>query len=127
MTAAMLTQADNAEAACVSDMNSAFARMEAAAIRKTSAHPSASWSVQMTSVRQGLKRLVGTIGFLSAVVLLNALVCADPAAAQEPNTAYGTGALSSNTTGTSNSAFGYFALSSNTTGNKNTAIGDAAL
>jgi len=43
------------------------------------------------------------------------------------NTAYGTNALISNTTGTSNSAFGISALRLNTTGSLNTAIGESAL
>ena len=42
------------------------------------------------------------------------------------NTAYGTSALSNNTTGVANSAFGYFALRLNTTGSDNTAVGYAA-
>src|SRR5215472_7694611 len=89
--------------------------------------------VQMASARQGLKRLVGTIGFVSVAVLLNALVCADPAAAQcgpaggTDNTACGSGALINNTTGGWNSAFGFDALFSNTTGSDNTASGLNAL
>ena len=47
--------------------------------------------------------------------------------AQNYNTAYGTGALASNTTGTDNSAFGANALNQNTSGVSNTACGGAAL
>jgi hypothetical protein len=43
------------------------------------------------------------------------------------NTALGTGALSSNTTGTGDSASGYYALASNSTGFANTASGNYAL
>jgi hypothetical protein len=67
------------------------------------------------------------IGFSLVAVLLNALVCADRASALDPNTAYGTGALSSNTMGANNSAFGFDALFRNAVGIGNTAIGDRAL
>ena len=43
------------------------------------------------------------------------------------NTEFGTGALTSNTSGTYNSAFGFFALHSNTLGSQNTAGGALAL
>jgi hypothetical protein len=43
------------------------------------------------------------------------------------DTALGTGALNSDSTGGGNTALGYFALVSNTTGTQNTAIGDVAL
>jgi hypothetical protein len=43
------------------------------------------------------------------------------------DTALGTGALNSDTTGGGNTALGYFALVSNTTGTQNTAVGDVAL
>ena len=43
------------------------------------------------------------------------------------NTSYGTGALSSNTTGTNNAAFGHYTLNANTTGSYNTAVGGYAL
>jgi len=43
------------------------------------------------------------------------------------DTALGTGALNSDSTGTGNTAFGYFALVANTTGTQNTAFGNAAL
>src|SRR5215472_10364848 len=83
---------------------------------------------KMISARQGLKRLAGTIGFVSVAVLLNALVCSNPAAAQcgasgvgGVNTACGIRALQSNTTGVANNAFGYNALHYNTTGSYNTA------
>ena len=39
------------------------------------------------------------------------------------NSAFGSGALQSNTTGSYNSAFGIFALTANTTGNYNTGVG----
>jgi len=89
--------------------------------------------MQMASAQQGLKRLAGTIGFLSVAVLLNTLVCAKPAAAQcgpgsdDSNTECGTGALANNTFGGGNSAFGFDALHHNTTGNNNTASGLSAL
>jgi hypothetical protein len=47
--------------------------------------------------------------------------------AQANNTAYGSGALQSNTTGNSNSAFGASALQSNTNGTQNSALGASAL
>jgi hypothetical protein len=50
-----------------------------------------------------------------------------PAAWAQSNTAYGTNALISNTTGTDNSAFGVNALQQNMTGYSNTAIGWDAL
>src|SRR5580700_1447769 len=43
------------------------------------------------------------------------------------DTALGTGALNSDSTGAGNTAFGYFALVANTTGTQNTAFGNAAL
>ncbi|MGD0905058.1 MAG: tail fiber domain-containing protein [Terracidiphilus sp.] len=49
------------------------------------------------------------------------------AQAQTNNTAYGSGALQSNTTGNSNSAFGASALQSNTNGTQNSALGASAL
>jgi hypothetical protein len=48
-------------------------------------------------------------------------------ATAQTNTAYGTGALQNNTTGTDNSAFGYNALFTNTKGFWNTAVGSTAL
>jgi hypothetical protein len=45
----------------------------------------------------------------------------------QTNTAYGTGALSNNTTGSQDSAFGVSALGHNTTGSGNTATGWDAL
>ena len=57
-------------------------------------------------------------------VLLSVVGIAD---ARNPNTAYGTGALQNNTTGTDDSAFGFDALFSNTIGVSNTAIGNDAL
>jgi len=50
-----------------------------------------------------------------------------PAAWAQTNTAYGTNALSHNTTGTDDSAFGFNALGQNTTGSGNTATGWLAL
>ena len=55
------------------------------------------------------------------------LLSAVGTAAAQPNTAYGTGALKNNTTGSYNSAFGYDALYFNTTGAINTAIGEYTL
>ena len=88
----------------------------------------------MASAQQGLKRFAGTIGFCLGTVLLHALVCADPAAAQcgaggpyGQNTACGTGALAQNYTGFNNSAFGFRALYTNTAGSANTASGVNAL
>lgn len=49
------------------------------------------------------------------------------ALAQTDNTAYGTGSLGKDTSGSYNSAFGFDALYSNTTASANTAVGDAAL
>ena len=76
-------------------------------------------------------RLVRALGGFLGVVVLGTLICADPAAAQcgssGQNTACGTGALSSNTTGGGDSAFGFNALLSNTTGSFNTASGLSAL
>jgi hypothetical protein len=45
----------------------------------------------------------------------------------QQNTAFGTGALQSNTSGYENSAFGFDALFSNTSGFENTAVGDLVL
>ncbi len=59
--------------------------------------------------------------------LVIAIGCSGTAVAQYGNTAYGTGALASNTTGSNNSAFGLAALSSNTIGSFNTAIGYQAM
>jgi trimeric autotransporter adhesin len=86
----------------------------------------------MTSERR-LTGLARTIGFFSWTVLLGTFVYAGTASAQcgpaagKNNTACGTGALASDTTGIFNSAFGYNALRSNTTGNYNTASGANAL
>ena len=77
----------------------------------------------MVFARQASKGIAKAIGFSFTGILLIALVCVDWAAAQDPNTAYGTGALSHNTTGTDNSAFGFATLFSNTTGGGNTASG----
>jgi hypothetical protein len=71
----------------------------------------------MISIKQVLR------GCALSTVLLSA---AGIAAAQN-NTAYGTGALQNNASGTDGSAFGYDALLSNTTGFWNTAVGDTAL
>jgi Chaperone of endosialidase len=79
----------------------------------------------MASPQQGLKGLAGAIGFFFGALLLSALVGAATAVAQ--NTAFGTGALASNTTGTNDSAFGFNALFSNTSGSFNTAGGSSAL
>lgn len=69
-----------------------------------------------------------SIQFFFAVGVVVALLSAGavlPAGAQ--NTPLGTGALSSNTTGTNDTALGFDALLSNTTGNDNTATGFEAL
>jgi Chaperone of endosialidase len=60
-------------------------------------------------------------------VLIIAVGASGAALAQTGNTAFGTSALFSNTTGSNNSAFGEGALASNTTGNNNTASGFNAL
>lgn len=63
-----------------------------------------------------------------AVLALFALTLGSMAAlAQTDNTAYGTHALYSDTSGSYNAAFGYSALVDNTTGNSNTAIGFGTL
>jgi len=59
--------------------------------------------------------------------LMIAIGCSGTAVAQYGNTALGTGALASNTTGSNNSAFGEDALNSNTIGNFNTASGYQAM
>ena len=79
----------------------------------------------MASPQQGLKGLAGAVGIFFGALLLSMLVGAATAIAQ--NTAFGTGALASNTTGFANSAFGFEALFGNTTGSDNTASGAAAL
>jgi trimeric autotransporter adhesin len=88
----------------------------------------------MNGKQGSLRRWDGMIGFSLVAVLLNMLVCANPAAAQcgsggpsGANTACGTGALANNTTGYNDSAFGVDALQSNTTGYYNTASGVDAL
>jgi hypothetical protein len=58
----------------------------------------------MVFARQVSREIAKAIGFSFAGVLLIALAGAGPAAAQ--NTAYGTGALQSNTTGSDNSDTG---------------------
>ncbi|MGD0905059.1 MAG: tail fiber domain-containing protein [Terracidiphilus sp.] len=65
----------------------------------------------------GLAILVMCLGTLGSVA----------AQAQTENTAYGSGALKSNTTGRSNSAFGQGALQSNLTAAQNSALGASAL
>jgi hypothetical protein len=77
----------------------------------------------MVSPQQGLKGLAGTTGFFLGAFLLSV----GGTAAFAQNTAYGTGALQSNTTGTDASAFGFNALYNNTTGGGNTASGYGAL
>lgn len=62
-----------------------------------------------------------------AFVLVLVLILPKPTRAQTDNTAYGTGALASDTSGTWNSAFGFDALHDNTTGIGNTATGYLAL
>src|SRR6476620_8264119 len=73
---------------------------------------------------------IGVITRRSLVVALISLavVTSTPGArAQNANTAYGTNALRSLTTGSYNSAFGDSALFNNTTGTYNTAVGTSAL
>jgi Chaperone of endosialidase len=85
----------------------------------------------MNGKQRSLRRWDGMIGFSLVAVLLSALVCADPAAAQcgpsGTNTACGSGALASNTSGFYDSAYGFEALFSNTMGFYNTASGAQAL
>jgi hypothetical protein len=73
----------------------------------------------------------GTTGFTgpntSNDILANGVTVGKGASAVATNTALGTAALPSNTTGAQNSASGYAALYSNTTGNANTATGYQAL
>jgi trimeric autotransporter adhesin len=100
---------------------------------------------KMTSVRQRSKGFAGAIGFSVAAVLLNTLVCAGTAAAQ--NTSFGEGALANGGSANgnesafganalydegssgvgANTAVGQDALYSNNGGNDNTATGAAAL
>ncbi len=74
------------------------------------------------------KRTTGSINHPS-LWLLAAAICLCPAAAkaQTGNTATGTAALSSNTSGDYNTADGFYALSENTTGSFNSASGAFAL
>jgi hypothetical protein len=84
---------------------------------------------------QRFKRLTWTIRFSLGAVLLGALAytgtataqCSGPGGPSNVNTACGTGALSSNTSGVNNSAFGFDALFSNIGGLWNTADGSGAL
>jgi hypothetical protein len=66
---------------------------------------------------------------LRAVILAVSLGTLGSIAAlgQTGNTAYGTGALTSNTTGSYNTALGYLPLAQNNTGTANTAVGTDAL
>ena len=59
--------------------------------------------------------------------ILVAMLSAFAQFAYSQNTAYGTGALASDTSGIENTAFGSYALHLNTTANYNTALGTAAL
>ena len=61
------------------------------------------------------------------VVLVLVLMLPKPTRAQTDDTAFGTGALASDTSGFWNSAFGFDALTANTTGTRNTAVGFLAL
>src|SRR5215469_13490387 len=89
----------------------------------------------MAAEQRRLKGLAPALGFFSGVVLLGALACTGTASAQcgptgsvsVKNTACGTAALASVTTGNRDSAFGHYALHSNTTGYSNTATGADAL
>jgi Chaperone of endosialidase len=64
---------------------------------------------------------------LRVCALSTVLLDAAGIAVAQSNTAYGTGALQNNTSGTDNSAFGYNALFTNNTGFWNTAVGATAL
>jgi Chaperone of endosialidase len=89
----------------------------------------------MATEQRRLTGLARTLGFFSGAILLGVYVCNRTALAQcgptgptsAKNTACGTGALISNTTGAGDSAFGYNALDFNTTGGDNTASGVEAL
>jgi hypothetical protein len=74
-----------------------------------------------------MQRRITMVGLSFSAVLVITLSVAYTARADNFNTAFGTGALSSNTTGTHNSAFGFSALFSNTTGFANTASGFESL
>src|SRR5690349_3773230 len=86
----------------------------------------------MNRKKQQLLR-VCALGFFLGAVGLSPLMLTGTASAQcspapsTKNTACGTGALISNTTGINDSAFGYFALHLNTAGYQNTASGSGAL
>jgi Chaperone of endosialidase len=88
---------------------------------------------KMVSAQPRLKAFVEMIGFALIAVLLGALVRTGTASAQcgpaagIDNTACGSGALHSNTTGGENTASGVAALFGNTRGNNNTASGVGAL
>jgi hypothetical protein len=90
---------------------------------------------KMASERRRLRRLARVIGFFSGAVLLGAFMCTGTASAQcgptgpisVKNTACGTAALASVTTGKSDSAFGHYTLNLNTKGSYNTATGADAL
>jgi hypothetical protein len=89
----------------------------------------------MASKRGRLKGLTRAIGFFSGTVLLGAFMCAGTASAQcgptgsvnAKNTACGTNALVSVTSGKSDTAFGHYALDLTTFGSYNTATGADAL
>lgn len=77
----------------------------------------------LTSTR---KTMLHSVSFFLAISL-TMLSFGSGSAAWAQNTAYGTDALSHNTTGTDDSAFGFSALFQNTTGSGNTATGWYAL
>src|SRR5262245_26592145 len=87
-------------------------------------------------LRKAIGRSVLRLGFLLIPLALAWFALSPPAQAVTPppdggypgfNTAEGTNALFSLTTGTENTALGFNALRANTTGSGNTAIGTGAL
>lgn len=78
----------------------------------------------LTSTR---KTMLQSISFSLAISLAMLSFGTSLAAWAQTNTAYGTNALSHNTTGSDDSAFGFNALGQNTTGSGNTATGWQAL
>lgn len=73
------------------------------------------------------KMILQSISSSLAISLAMLTFGTSPAAWAQTNTAYGTNALSHNTTGAEDSAFGFNALGQNTTGSGNTATGWDAL
>src|SRR5438477_13092936 len=73
--------------------------------------------------RNRIDRPLWRRGFLLIPLILAMLALPQRAKAAQYDTAYGGGALASETTGEDNSAFGFEALHSNSTGIENTACG----